>query len=127
MAKVKAVPIKCDNKRRDEAMFGNRNCNTCVVQQDVLVQVAICPCKLFLNGLLEPRTSGREDKRASEQTGRALSRDISGFGCFLGNNGKRKTPPKMHHLINNRKACLLNTGAVLSRPLYLGNHKIVIT
>lgn len=94
MAKVKAVPIKCDNKRRDEAMFGNRNCNTCVVQQDVLVQVAICPCKLFLNGLLEPRTSGREDKRASEQTGRALSRDISGFGCFRGNNGKRKPPPQ---------------------------------
>lgn len=47
MAKVKTVPIKCDNKLRDKTMF-RKNCNTCVVQQDVLVQVAICLCKLFL-------------------------------------------------------------------------------
>lgn len=42
------------------------------------------------NGFLEPATSGRESKCALEQTVWALNRDISGFGCFLSNNGSRK-------------------------------------
>lgn len=31
--------------------MGCKNCSTCVVQQDVLVQVAVCLCELFGNGL----------------------------------------------------------------------------
>lgn len=45
--------------------------------------------RAIFNGFLQPRTSGREC--ALEETKWALNWDISGFRCFLGNNGKRKT------------------------------------
>lgn len=47
MAKVKIVPIKCDNKPCNKNHV-QKNYNTCVVQQDLLVQVAICLRELFL-------------------------------------------------------------------------------
>lgn len=90
MAKVKTVPIKRDNKPRDKNHVGKKLQYMCRLAWCIRFAWSSLSLQALFNGFLEPGPSGREAECALERAVWALNRDISGFRCFLRNNGERR-------------------------------------
>lgn len=81
MAEVKAVPIKRDNKLCAKAMLGEKNRNTRVVRQDVLVQ----DCEPLFKWIFTGWNFQKGSKRALE--------DTTGYDEALGSYGNNDVIP----------------------------------